>query len=171
MKRRTLLTLLIVLCFPISIFAEVMILKSGKVIRGPIVGHTDKYWKISFNGILLTVPHGEFMILDSEFEDEATRIAREKRLNSASPKTEEQYLHDADFHIIEGNYPQVVFNLTKAIEINPNNAVAYDGRAFAYYFIKEYDKAWSDVHKAEALKFYVFPEFLESLKKASGRDK
>ena len=171
MKKKGLLILLLVLFFPISIFAEVMILKSGKVIRGPIVERTDKYWKINFNGILLTVPRGEFMVLDFEFEDEESRIAREKRLNSTYPKTEEQYLHDADFHIIEGNYPKVVFNLTKAIEINPNNAVAYDGRAFAYYFIKEYDKAWSDVHKAEALQFSVFPEFIDALKKASVRDK
>jgi len=49
--------------------------------------------------------------------------------------------------------------------------MAYNNRGVVYYFAKEYDKAWADVHKAEALGGVVHPGFLDALKKASGRDK
>ena len=41
--------------------------------------------------------------------------------------------------------------------------------------MKEYDKSWEDIHNAEKLKleFYSkdYPEFIEKLKKVSGREK
>jgi hypothetical protein len=36
--------------------------------------------------------------------------------------------------------------------------------------LKEYDKAWADVHKAEALGGTVNSKLLDSLKESSGRD-
>jgi hypothetical protein len=37
--------------------------------------------------------------------------------------------------------------------------------------MKEYDKAWLDVHKAEGSGCAVNPEFINALRKASKRDK
>lgn len=71
----------------------------------------------------------------------------------------------------QGNFPRAVFDLTKAIEISPKYARAYANRAVAYFEEKEYDKAWADVHKAKELGSAVNPEFLEDLKKDSGRDR
>lgn len=55
--------------------------------------------------------------------------------------------------------------------IAPNDAEAYYNRGVVYYLKKEYDKAWEDVYKAQSLGFKVHPEFLNDLRKASGRQK
>jgi hypothetical protein len=50
---------------------------------------------------------------------------------------------------------------------------AYAGCAKAYYYEKEYDKAWAYVHKASTLGYKPKKEdleFLDELKKASGKD-
>jgi len=61
---------------------------------------------------------------------------------------------------------------SKAIEINPNYGTAYQMRAKIYYALKEYDKSWSDVHKAEKFPFGSSDfRFISDLQKASGRDK
>ena len=74
----------------------------------------------------------------------------------------------------QGNFTQAFSDFTKAIKINPNYAEAYEGRAYAYFGTKEYGEAWIDVHKAEMLRYKPDKEdleFLDKLKKASGRDK
>lgn len=71
------------------------------------------------------------------------------------------------------NYEQAISDYTKAIEINPIFAYAYEGRAYAYFTKKEYKKAWTDVHEAERFGYKADKEdleFLDKLKKASGRN-
>jgi len=41
----------------------------------------------------------------------------------------------------------------------------------AYARKGRYDKAWGDVHKAQDLGLKIHPEFLNALRKASGRQK
>jgi len=50
-------------------------------------------------------------------------------------------------------------------------ALAYYNRGRTYYFKKdkEYDKSWNDIKKAQDLGYKVPPEFLDDLRKASGR--
>jgi len=57
----------------------------------------------------------------------------------------------------------------KALETNPRDAMVYVIRGTAYYFQKEYEKSWKDVEKAEYLGYRIDPEFLDDLRKASGR--
>ena len=45
---------------------------------------------------------------------------------------------------------------------------AYSNRGLAYFYIKEYDKAWNDIKKAQALGVQILPEFLKMLREASG---
>lgn len=71
----------------------------------------------------------------------------------------------------QGKFPEAISDLTKVIEINPNHARAYNNRAIFYYYAKQYDKAWADVHKAKELRYPVKSSFLNELKKASGRGK
>jgi len=71
----------------------------------------------------------------------------------------------------QGKFSQAISVYNAAIKINPNYADAYFNRGLAFYIGKEYDKAWADVHKAEALGFAINPNFLDALKKASGRDR
>jgi len=43
---------------------------------------------------------------------------------------------------------QTIKDLNKAIELDPNNAAAYNNRGYAYYNLKEYDKAIRDYDRA-----------------------
>ena len=68
-------------------------------------------------------------------------------------------------------YDQAISDYNKALEINSRDAEAYNSRGVAYYFKKEYDKSWEDVKKAQDLGYKISPEFLDDLRKASGREK
>jgi len=69
----------------------------------------------------------------------------------------------------EGKLDQALSDYTKTIEFYPDYAEVYSNRALVYFKKKDYDNSWADVHKAESLEAAVNPEFLEKLKKASGR--
>ncbi len=63
---------------------------------------------------------------------------------------------------------------SEAIKNNPAYAGAYYNRAVAYYYKKDYDKSWQDIHKAQDLGFKNDPMFIglvNKLKMASGREK
>jgi lipoprotein NlpI len=70
----------------------------------------------------------------------------------------------------KGSYNQAISDYTKAVGLNPSFAYAYKNRASAYYHKQEYDKAWVDVRKTEELGEKVNREFIEELKKASGKE-
>jgi hypothetical protein len=65
----------------------------------------------------------------------------------------------------------VISVFSEAIKRNPKNTGAYYNRAVAYFYKKDYDRCWKDVHKAERLGYKFSPEFIKSLKQASGREK
>lgn len=92
-------------------------------------------------------------------------------ISSVYAETAKDHYTSGWYFYITSDYTQAISEFTKAIEINPNYADAYDSRANAYYKSKEYDKAWADVHKAEELGTKIDFRFLEDLKKDSGRDK
>ena len=69
-----------------------------------------------------------------------------------------------------GQLDQALSDFTRVIEINPEYAEAYNNRAMAYFKKGLYDKSWGDVHKAQILRFQVKPEFLDGLRKTSGRE-
>jgi len=63
---------------------------------------------------------------------------------------------------------------SQAIKNNPDYAGAYYNRAVAYYYKKEFDSSWQDIHKAHDLGMKDDPVVIElvgKLKKASGREK
>ena len=88
-----------------------------------------------------------------------------------NPNLADAYYGRGIVYCEQGNFTQAISDYTKAIEIKPNDAKVYHLRGFAYYNEKEYDKAWADVHKAEKLGYKINSQFLEDLKKASGRGK
>ena len=67
-------------------------------------------------------------------------------------------------------YPQAIADFTRAIENNAFYLKAYNNREVAFLNIKEYDKAWADVHTAEAIGGTSDPDFIRALKKASGKE-
>jgi len=91
-----------------------------------------------------------------------------------NPNFADAYLGRGFAYDKQSNFTQAIFDYNKAIEINPNFADTYEGRAYSYFARKEYEKAWNDIHKAEALGYKADKEdleFLDKLKKASGRNK
>lgn len=71
----------------------------------------------------------------------------------------------------KANLEETIAIFTKEIENKSQYSGAYYNRAIAYYFNQEYDKSWQDVYKAQALGSKFKPEFIEALKKASGRNR
>jgi hypothetical protein len=57
----------------------------------------------------------------------------------------------------------------RAIEINPSVPEPYINRAVLNFGRAEYDESWQDVQKAQSLGAKLPPDFLEELRKASGR--
>ncbi len=66
-------------------------------------------------------------------------------------------------------YDQAISDFSKALEIDPRSAGAYFNRSRAFYFEKEYDQAWQDIRKAQNLGCRIPAEFLEDLRRDSGR--
>lgn len=71
----------------------------------------------------------------------------------------------------KGQYDEAISVYSKALEIYPRDAWAYYRRGYTYYFKKEYDKSWEDVNKAQGLGYQIPADFLNELRKASGRQK
>jgi len=56
-------------------------------------------------------------------------------------------------------------------ELESRYAAFYYDRGYVYYLKRNYDKSWKDINKAKELGYKIPPEFLEDLRKASGREK
>ena len=65
----------------------------------------------------------------------------------------------------------IISVFSEAINKDPNYAGAYYNRAIAYFYKNDYEKAWRDVYVAEILGSKFSDDFLNSLKKASHREK
>ena len=50
--------------------------------------------------------------------------------------------------LVKGEYDRAIADYTKAIEINPAFADAYDNRGYTYYSLKRYEEALYDHNKA-----------------------
>jgi len=80
------------------------------------------------------------------------------------------YTLKAGAYIYMTEYNSALEAYEKAIEINSNDPIAFKGRLYAYWGLKNYDKVWADVHKVESLGDKINSKFLEDLKNVSGRD-
>lgn len=104
--------------------------------------------------------------------------SREEYLKVVEDAIDKKIERKAAIHIFRGNtcffkrqIDEGIEEYSKAVKINPKYALSYNNRGLAYYFKREYDKAWQDVNKAQSLGFQVHPGFLKALRKASGRQK
>lgn len=81
------------------------------------------------------------------------------------------YLNRGKTHGNSGRHTQAISDFSRAIAIDPGDASAHSSRGIAYFYLKLYDKAWDDVHKAQALGYRINSDFLKALREASGRQK
>ena len=100
-----------------------------------------------------------------------TTVSRENRIPSQAKKT----AGNANFiSMDQKELDSSISIFSAAINKNRNHAGTYYNRALAYFYKKDYDKSWKDIHEAKRLGIEVNQRFLElvdKLKKASGREK
>jgi tetratricopeptide (TPR) repeat protein len=70
-------------------------------------------------------------------------------------------------HWHKGNYDKAVAGYTKAVELDPENAEAYEGRALTHFESHHLEEAWDDVKTCQKLNWKVDPEFLIALQIAT----
>lgn len=88
---------------------------------------------------------------------------------SINPNLAEAYFNRASTYLQKGNFKQAISDLNNAIRLNPGNPDAYLIRAEAFLGTHEYDRSREDVNKAKMLHGAIDSDFLERLKKESGR--
>lgn len=74
-----------------------------------------------------------------------------KVLNSPCCSNDVDYFNCGNTHYAQKEYDKAIKDYTKAIELNPRNAIAYGGRGNTYYMKRIYDQAIADFTKAVAL--------------------
>ncbi len=63
-------------------------------------------------------------------------------------RTREQCLEDGDELCKQQRYPEAVAAYTLALQLDPNDALAYNNRGLAYRFLQDYHKALADYNRA-----------------------
>ena len=81
------------------------------------------------------------------------------------------YYNIGSAYLQKREFDQAILLFNKSLKINPKYAEAYMSRGRGYYFKGEYDKSWEDIKKAQDLGYKIPAEFLDDLRRASGRDK
>lgn len=156
------LFLAMILLMPSMVLASEVVLKSGQKLEGTISEQTVKYIKIDTGtGTALTYYEDEIDTIDGKKLQVPAAVT--PAAVQAAPPSGQAYTG-------LGNFSPGIVVYTKAIEDAPNSGILYYRRGIAYYYDKQYGKAWEDVHKAEELGATVNPDFIKTLKQASGRD-
>jgi len=63
-------------------------------------------------------------------------------------------------------YIKSMSDYDEVIVLHPTDGRAYNNLAVVYYYLKDFDKAWEDVHKAQDLGYVVSPVLINLLKTA-----
>jgi len=86
----------------------------------------------------------------------------------ADPSVAEYYTFRGQLYQLKSDVASAIADYNKSIELNPNNGEVYYFRAICYNYIKEYDKARSDVRQAQSLGYTVPAFFINELQAAPG---
>jgi len=86
------------------------------------------------------------------------------------PSFSEAYNNRGIVYKNKGLLNEALLDFNNAIKLNPDLASAYYNRANLFASKKDYNKSWQDVTKTQSLGFVVDPQFIEKLKKASGKE-
>ncbi len=148
MEKKRLLILLLILYLPISVFAETIVLKSGKSVEGKLIEKTDKYIKIDFQGIAPTYYLDEIESIDGKLVSTPKKSVIIEISNpgyAKPPNKREDIAINSESTVREiltkTNYYYSTHNFDKAIEINPNNPIYYNGLGTVYGTMGNNDKA------------------------------
>lgn len=102
-----------------------------------------------------------------QFDQASSLLSKSLETN---PRYAEAYEARGAIYNLREQYDQAISDFNRALEIDPGLAEAYFSRGRAYYIEKKYDHSWEDIKKAKDLGYKIPPEFLDELRKASGRE-
>jgi len=154
-RTKILIWLILFACLTSSLFAETIILKSGKKIEGKITLKTNKYLRIDFIGVPLTYHFDEVESIDGikviSYDEMANNATEEYQVYlENNPDSAVAYNQRGVAYRMQGNHNDAIICFTKAIEINPQYAEAYLNRGLSYASseIKKDEQALSDFNKS-----------------------
>lgn len=151
-KKRIIIFLPVFLIVISCVFAETILLKSGKTIDGKIVEKTDKYIKIDFDGIPLTYYFEDIQSIDGQLLDNYTYLSS-KHLKPSVEKNQDaitSYGLGID-SMVAGQPNNGIAYFKKALQIDPNFAMAHAAIGLAYVSLKKYAQAEPHLKKAVEL--------------------
>lgn len=90
-------------------------------------------------------------------------------LDATSKASAWYYSSRAEAYIKKGDVDLAQADCESALTIDPSCPLAFEAQAMIFAHHKEYDKAWESVRKAQSLGYKVDINFLNSLKKESGK--
>ncbi len=110
---------------------------------------------------------GTAHMAEGEYDEAISCFGKALKVRRKFP---EAYCNRGTAYSENGEYDLAIPDFNKAIELNPEFADAYYNRAVICCHKKQFDKAWEDVHKAQSLGHQIPTNFIEILRKISGRE-
>jgi WD40 repeat protein len=91
------------------------------------------------------------------------------RIVEAPSSIAEQYNNQGASYAKKGDYAMAILAYTSAITINPKYADAYHNRALAWFFKKDYDRAWADIERCRKTGGTPDPALIQALREVTER--
>jgi tetratricopeptide (TPR) repeat protein len=139
--------------FPCFIFAETIMLKSGKRIEAGILERTDNYIKVDMYGTAVTYFFDEIATIDGR--DIAPTMGTPTLVDENKPieNTNQAYIYftQGEEWLRKNDYSQAITFYQKAIQVDPSYAKAYAYIGLAYYFLHQNTQAKEYFQKAKEL--------------------
>jgi tetratricopeptide (TPR) repeat protein len=150
--------LLLIMNLPL-VFADTVILKSGKRIEGEIIEKTDEYIKLDTNGLNLTFWPDEI----ERIEAEKPTLPKDNMLKEPSNSSEyRKMVSEFEKCFLNRKYEDAILVLKKEIELNPNNNnyELYFALGMTYYYLNNFQDSISSLQKAITLNPSGFEYYL-----------
>jgi tetratricopeptide (TPR) repeat protein len=135
------------LFFPLSLYAEAIVLKSGNRVEGKVAETTDAYVKVYFSGVAMTYFFDEIESINGE---PVSHIEYHKSSAPLSLNTEtQQALKEGIRYFKRGMDDRAIVKFSKAERINRHISGIYNNRPTPR-IVKLYDKrGLTHVHKGD----------------------
>ena len=131
-----LVTLLLVLSlyFSTLIFAETIVLKSGKTVEGKIIEKTDRYIKVDFHGVELIFWLDEINRINGDITFDSEKSGRGILLKQSvlAVETPEELLYKGIDYYNKGLFDEALNNYKKALSLRPKYGVALFNMGIVY---------------------------------------
>jgi tetratricopeptide (TPR) repeat protein len=116
-----------------------------------------------------TITYNNRGVIYVEKGDYDKAVAEFSEAITLDPNYSNAYINRGAAYAEKGDYDKAMVDYNKAITLNPSHDKVYNNRANAWFMKKNYDKAWADIEQYRKLGGVPNSNFLESLRKASGK--